>query len=358
MTDLDHTSPSASPSVATDPAPRHTGPSPTTPTTMRAAVHERYGAPEDVVSVRTVPVPDLGRDDVLVRVAAASVNALDWHYVTGLPMFARPTLGLRRPKRQVPGADVAGVVEAVGADVTRFQPGDRVFGEVSGGAFAEYVVAPAEWLVPVPEGVELEQAATIGVAAETALQGLRDWGRLVEGQRVLVNGASGGVGSFAVQLAKALGASHVTAVCSTGNVEAARRAGADRVVDYTREDLRSLGETFDLFFDNAGSLTLRESRRLVSAGGSYVMVTSPKSKWLHPMPRMLSVPVHFALGSRRAPAFKVAARNRADLELLVDLVARGLVTPVMDRRWPLADAPEALRVQGEFHARGKSVVIP
>lgn len=356
MTDLAHpTPPAARPDVTAHPAPRHTG---STPTTMRAAVHERYGRPEEVVTVRTVPVPEVGPDDALVRVGAASVNPLDWHYVTGLPMFARPTLGLRRPKRQVPGADVAGVVAAVGSAVTRFQPGDRVFGEVAGGGFAEFVVAPADWLVPVPDGVETEVAATIGVAAETALQGLRDWGRLQPGQRVLVNGASGGVGSFAVQLARALGASHVTAVCSTGNVEAARRGGADQVVDYTREDVRDLGETFDLFFDNAGSLSLRDSRRLVSPGGSYVMVTSPKSTWVRPLPRMLRLPVYFAFGSQRAPAFKVASRNRADLELLIDLVARGLVTPVMEHRWPLADAPEALRVQGEFHAKGKSVVIP
>jgi NADPH:quinone reductase-like Zn-dependent oxidoreductase len=311
-----------------------------------------------VVSVRTVPVPDLGSDDVLVRVGAASVNALDWHFVTGLPMFARPTLGLRRPKRQVPGADVAGVVEAVGSAVSALAVGDRVFGEVSGGAYAEFVVAPADWLVPIPEGVEIEQAATLGVAAETALQGLRDWGGIQPGQRVLVNGASGGVGSFAVQLAKALGAAHVTAVCSTGNVEAARRSGADRVVDYTREDLRSLGETFDLFFDNAGSLTLRDSRRLLAPGGTYVMVTSPKSTWLHPLPRMLSVPVYFAFGSQKAPAFKVASRSRSDLEFLVGLAASGQLTPVMDRRWALADAAEALRMQGEFHARGKSVIVP
>ena len=328
------------------------------PTTMQAAVHEEYGSPEDVVSVRTVPVPDLGPDDVLVRVGAASVNALDWHFVTGLPMFARPTLGLRRPKRQIPGADVAGVVEAVGSGVSTLAPGDRVFGEVSGGAYAEFVVAPADWLVPIPEGVDIEQAATLGVAAETALQGLRDWGGLQPGQRVLVNGASGGVGSFAVQLAKALGAAHVTAVCSTGNVEAAGRSGADRVVDYTREDVRLLGETFDLFFDNAGSLTLRDSRRLLAPGGTYVMVTSPKSRWLHPLPRMLSVPVYFAFGSQKAPAFKVASRSRSDLEFLAGLAASGQLTPVMDRRWPLAEAAEALRVQGEFHARGKSVIIP
>jgi NADPH:quinone reductase-like Zn-dependent oxidoreductase len=348
MTDLDQSRP---------PAPR-TSPVRGIPTTMRAAVHERYGPPEEVVSVRTVPVPDVGADDVLVRVGAASVNALDWHYVTGLPMFARPTLGLRRPKRQTPGADVAGVVEAVGSTVTRLAIGDRVFGEVSGGGLAEFVVAPADWMVPVPEGVGIEQAATVGVAAETALQGLRDWGGLRPGQRVLVNGASGGVGSFAVQLAKALGASHVTAVCSTDNVEAARRGGADRVIDYTKEDLRSLDDTFDLFFDNAGSLSLRDSRRLLARDGTYVMVTSPKSKWLRPLPRMLSVPFYFAIGSQRAPAFKVASRSRADLELLIDLVADGRLNPVMDRRWALADAAEALRVQGEFHSRGKSVVIP
>jgi NADPH:quinone reductase-like Zn-dependent oxidoreductase len=155
-----------------------------------------------------------------------------------------------------------------------------------------------------------------------------------------------------------LGASHVTAVCSTGNVEAARRAGADRVVDYTREDLRSLGETFDLFFDNAGTLPLRECRRMLSDRGTYVSITAPKSTWLHPLPRMLSVPLVFALGAKTGPAFKVASRNRADLELLVDLVATGRLTPVLDRRWALADAAEALRVQGEFHAKGKSVVIP
>ena len=342
------------------PAPAPSRPAAPAPAgvTMQAAVYERYGRPEDVVTVRTVPVPEPGAGEVRVQVAAASVNALDWHFVTGLPMFARPALGLRRPKRQVPGADIAGVVESVGPGVTRFAPGDRVFGEVSGGGFAQYVVAPADWLVAVPDGVDLERAATIGVAAETALQGLRDWGRLEPGQSVLVNGASGGVGSFAVQVAKALGAGRVTAVCSTGNVEAARRSGADLVVDYTREDVRELGERYDLFFDNAGTLPLRDCRRLLTERGTYVMVTSPKSTWLHPLPRMLSVPVHFALSSRRGPAFKVASRSTADLELLAGMVASGVVDPVMDRRYPLADAAEALRVQGEFHARGKSLVLP
>lgn len=357
MATADRSAPAAHAAPATSTPPLAVPPA-GPPTTMRAAVRERYGSPEDVVSVRTVAVPAVGESDVLVRVGAASVNALDWHYVTGLPMFARPSMGLRRPHRQIPGADVAGTVEAVGSQVSTLSPGDRVFGDVSGGAFAEYVVAPADRLVPIPEGVGIEQAATLGVAAETALQGLRDWGRLQPGQRVLVNGASGGVGSFAVQLAKALGASHVTAVCSTGNLEAARHGGADRVVDYTREDVRLLGDTFDLFFDNAGSLTLRDSRRLVAPGGTYVMITARKSTWVHPLPRMLGMPIVFAAGSKRAPAFKVASRSRPDLELLSGLVASGRLTPVMDRRWSLDEAAEALRVQGEFHARGKSVVVP
>ena len=328
------------------------------PETMRAAVYERYGRPEEVVQVRAVPVPEPGPGEVRVRVAAASVNALDWHFVTGLPMFARPTLGLRRPKRHVPGADVSGVVVALGAGVAGLATGDEVFGEVDGGAFAELVVAPAERLVRVPEGVGLERAATIGVAATTALQALRDWGGLRPGQRVLVIGASGGVGSFAVQVAKALGAAHVTAVCSTRNVGTARRIGADRVLDYTRGDVRELGERFDLVLDNAGTLSLRDCRRLLGEQGAYVMVTSPKSRWVHPLPRMLRLPLYFALVSQRAPAFKVAQRSRSDLELLAGWVSAGVVDPVLDRRYPLADAAEALRVQGEFHARGKSLVIP
>jgi NADPH:quinone reductase-like Zn-dependent oxidoreductase len=325
---------------------------------MRAATQHRYGRPEDVVRVTDVPVPEPGPADVLVRVRAASVNAADWHFTTGLPMFARAALGLRRPRRTLVGTDLAGVVVAVGADVTRFAIGDKVFGEVDGGAFAEYVAAPADWLVATPQGSSFEEAATLGIAAETALQGLRDWGRLQEGQRVLVNGASGGVGSFAVQIAKALGAAHVTAVCSTGNVETAARIGADRVVDYTREDHSRSGEQYDLVFDNAGVWPLRSCGRMLTDDGSYVMVTSPKSRWLHPLPRMIANPLYFSLASGRAPGFKVATRNTADLELLRDLVEQGLVKPVMDRRYPLEDAAEALRVQGEFHARGKSVVLP
>ena len=328
------------------------------PTTMRAATYDHYGAPESVVSVTDVPVPEPGPGDVLVRVRAASVNALDWHFVTGLPMFARPSLGLRRPRRTIPGADVAGTVVAVGADVTRFLVGDDVFGEVDGGGFAEYVATPGDWMVRKPTGASFDEAAATGVAAETALQGLRDWGRLCEGQSVLVNGASGGVGTFAVQIAKALGAAHVTAVCSTHNVETARRIGADDAIDYTREEVPG-DRRFDVVFDNAGVWTLRHCARLLNPGGSYVMVTSPKSRWVHPLPRTISNPLVFAfVRGRRSSGFKVAGRSTADLEQLADLVARGLVRPVMERRFPLDQAPEALRIQGEFHARGKSVVVP
>ena len=328
------------------------------PTTMRAATYDRYGNPEDVLRVSEVAVPEIGRADVLVAVRSASVNALDWHFTTGLPMFARPALGLRRPHRTIPGADVAGVVVALGADVTRHRVGDEVFGEVSGGGFAEYVAAPADWMVAKPANLSFEEASTIGVAAETALQGLRDWGRLEEGQRVLVNGASGGVGTYAVQLAKALGAAHVTAVCSTPNVETAARIGADRVVDYTREDATATSERYDLIFDNAGVWPLRTCGRMLADGGSYVMVSSPKSRWLHPLPRMIANPLYFMLASGHGPGFKVAARNTADLELLADLATRGLLKPVMDRRFTLDEAPEAVSLQGEFHARGKSVVVP
>jgi NADPH:quinone reductase-like Zn-dependent oxidoreductase len=331
---------------------------PVVPVTMRAATSHRYGRPEDVIAVADIPTPEIGPADVLVQVRAASVNAADWHFTTGLPMFARAALGLRRPRRTVVGTDMAGVVVASGAEVTRFRVGDQVFGEVDGGAFAEYVAAPVDWLVAKPQGSAFEEAATLGIAAETALQGLRDWGRLHEGQRVLVNGASGGVGTFAVQIAKALGAAHVTAVCSTGNLETAARIGADHVVDYTKEDHGRSGERYDLIFDNAGVWPLRTCSRMLTDGGSYVMVTSPKTRWLHPLPRMIANPLYFAIAPGRAPGFKVAARNTADLEKLRDLVEQGLVKPVMERRFTLDEAAEAVRVQGEFHARGKSVVIP
>lgn len=339
--------------------PRRTATPPAVlPRTMRAAVQDRYGPPERVVEVREVPVPTVGAGEVLVRVGAASVNALDWHLTTGLPMFARLALGLRRPKRTRPGVDVAGTVVAVGPGANRWQVGDEVFGGVDGGAFAELVATDAERLVERPAALGVEEAATLGIAAETALQALRDWGGLRPGHRVLVNGASGGVGTFAVQLAKALGAGHVTAVCSTANVETARALGADVVVDYTLEDHSATSERYDLLLDNAGTWGLGRCRRVLVPGGTYVMVTAPKSRWLNPLPRMLATPVRFARSGRSAVAGRTARHSTDDLELLRDLVVAGEVRPVMDRRFRLDEVAEALRRQGEFHARGKSVVLP
>ena len=331
---------------------------PVVPHTMRAAVQDRYGSPETVLEIQEVPVPVLGTGEVLVKVAAASVNALDWHFTTGLPMFARASLGLRRPRRTTPGVDVAGTVVAVAPDVSRWRPGDQVLGQVRGGGFAEFVAAPADSLVHRPDEVDVHDAATLGVAAQTALQGLRDWGQLQPGQRVLINGGSGGVGTVAVQLAKILVAGHVTAVCSTANVETARRLGADTVVDYLVEDHSATSERYDLFFDNAGTWSLGRCRRVLRPGGTYVMVTAPKSPWLHPLPRLLAAPAAFLFSGRRAVAGRTAQHLPADVELLRDLVSSGALRPVMDRQYRLDDVGEALEQQGRFHARGKSLILP
>jgi len=328
------------------------------PQTMQAIVQDEYGAPELVLREATVSVPAPGLHDVLVKVRASAVNALDWHFTAGEPMFARLTLGLRHPKRRTPGNDLSGTVVAVGAAVTEWQPGDQVFGAVDGGCFAEYVVAPAAALVPRPERLSLEDSAAVGVAALTALQGLRDWAGLQPGWSVLVNGASGGVGTFAIQIAKALGASHVTAVCSTPNVEQARALGADEVVDYRSSDVTQLSRRFDLIFDNAGSTTIRQAKRLLTDAGTYVMVTAPKSKWLKPLPRMLATPLFYVGGQRRAVVGKVARNDTGDLLTLRAWVGEGLVRPVIEARFPLADGPEVIRKQGEFHARGKTLVVP
>jgi NADPH:quinone reductase-like Zn-dependent oxidoreductase len=328
------------------------------PTTMQAIVQSRYGRPAQVLAAAVVPVPTPVPGEVLVRVAASAVNALDWHYTAGEPMFARLALGLRRPKRQVPGADVSGTIVSVGDSVTRWRAGDEVFGVVDDGGFAEFVARPEDHFVARPESLPLVDAAALGVAALTALQGLRDWGHLQPGQSVLINGASGGVGTFAVQIAKALGAGHVTAVCSTRNVEQARSLGADEVLDYTRESVSDLGRSFDLFFDNAGSTTIREARRLVAKGGRYVVVTAPKSRWLKPLPRMLATPLVFLGSGRTAVVGKVSERSTTDLQLLHDWVESGALRPVIEATYPLADGPEVIQRQGEFHATGKTLVVP
>jgi NADPH:quinone reductase-like Zn-dependent oxidoreductase len=323
--------------------------------TMRAAVYERYGRPEEVLGVRQVPRPLPDADEVLVRVAAASVQALDWHLLTGTPYAFRPTFGFPHPTRRIPGADMSGTVEAVGADVTLFAPGDEVFAEIPGGGLAEYVVVPERHLVTKPTNIELEDAAAIGVAGLTALQGLRDWGGMKPGDRVLINGASGGVGTFAIQIAKALGGV-VTAVCSTGNVEVARSLGADTVIDYKKDDFVTAAGRYDVFFDGVGNRSLGECIEVLNPDGIYVAVSGPKPPWFGPVPRLLAAMVRFRFVSQRLSAFKVAEQSTEDLNSIKDLVEAGKVRPVIDRRFTLAEAPAAFAYFGEGHAKGKVIV--
>jgi NADPH:quinone reductase-like Zn-dependent oxidoreductase len=320
--------------------------------TMKAVVRDRYGSP-DVLGLGEVEKPELADDGVLVRVRAASLNRSDWYELTGL-YLGRPQNGMRRPRSRLVGTDFAGTVEAVGADVADLQPGDEVFGGRSG-ALAEYVCARARSVVLKPARLTFEEAAAVPVAGLTALQGLRDKGRTEAGQNVLINGASGGVGTFAVQIAKALGG-EVTAVCSPGNVDLARSLGADHVVDYTREDFTRSDERYDLMFDNAGSRSWSDCKRVLDAHATVVLVGGQMgNRLLGPLGHVLRLRVAASLGSRKA-AFFVAKFNKADLEALRDLLEAGKVTPAIDRQYALSEAADAFRYLGEGHARGKVVV--
>lgn len=321
---------------------------------MKAVVRDRYGSP-DVVAMVEIDRPEPDDDQLLVRVRAASVNRADWYSMTGLPLVSRPTQGLRKPKERRLGTDYAGVVEAVGKNVTGFRPGDEVFGGRSG-ALAEYVCARYDRAVVLkPATVSFEQAAAVPVAAITALQGLRDKGRLQTGQQVLINGASGGVGTFAVQIAKALGA-QVTAVCGPRGVEVARAIGADHVVDYTREDFTRLDRRFDLMLDIAGTRPWRRMRRMLAPRATVVVIGGPKAnRWLGPIGHVIGVRLGGLVG-RRTTKFFIASLNRSDMETLGDLLAAGRIVPVIDRRFPLADAAEAFRYAGDGHPQGKIVI--
>jgi NADPH:quinone reductase-like Zn-dependent oxidoreductase len=318
-------------------------------------VHERYGPPEAVVELRDLEKPTPADDEVLVRVRATSVNIAEWYAVTGRPWLARATTGLRRPKDVRLGVDYAGTVEAVGKDVTQFNPGDDVFGGRSG-AYAEHVVAKEDRaIVRKPENVTFEQAAATGTAAITALQGLRDQGGLVPGQKVLIHGASGGVGTFAVQIAKALGAT-VTAVCSTPNVEIARSLGADRVVDYTQEDVTRNGERYDLALDIAGTRPFSQLRRVLEPEATVVVIGGPRAN------RLLG-PLGHVVGSRLAAlrasqkvAFFIAKFGKEDMETLRSFLEEGLMTSVVDSVYPLEEIADALQHMGGGHPRGKIVV--
>jgi NADPH:quinone reductase-like Zn-dependent oxidoreductase len=323
---------------------------------MKAIVQRAYGPPLEVLRLEELDDPTPGDGEVLVRVRAAGVNALDWHLVTGEPTILRLVgMGLRRPKRSGVGRDVAGVVEAVGPGVTRLQAGEEVFGWCAG-AFAELVVTREDSLVPKPAAVTFEQAAAVPVAAITALQGLRDKGEVRPGQQVLITGASGGVGTFAVQLARHLGA-EVTAVCSTRNLDLVRSIGADHVVDYTREDFTERGERYDVILDIAGRPSLLGCRRSLQPGGRLVLAGGEGGRWLGPLPRMVRALLLGLLGSRKVRAFE-AKENREDTLVLADLLAAGNLSPVLDRTYDLAGAPEAVRYLEEGHTQGKVVVTP
>jgi NADPH:quinone reductase-like Zn-dependent oxidoreductase len=290
-----------------------------------------------------------------VRVRVASVNRLDWYSLVGRPYVARPSQGLRKPKEQLLGVDFAGTVEAVGKDVTQFRPGDAVFGGRNG-AFADYVcVREGRAVVPKPANVTFEQAAAVPVAALTALQGLRDKGRLQPGQKVLINGASGGVGTFAVLIAKALGA-EVTAVCSTGNVDTARSIGADYVIDYTKEDFTRTDRRYDLLLDVAGGRSWSECKRVLDEQATLVIAGAQTgNRLLGPLSHTLKLRAASVRSSQNV-VFFISSFNKADLVTLQELLAARTLTPVIDRSYDLSEIADALRYMGEGHAIGKIVI--
>ena len=322
---------------------------------MKAIVQERFGPP-DVLRLVDTDLPELGADDVLVRVHAAALNPYDWHILRGDPLVARltGTMGLRRPKARVAGVDAAGRVAAVGANVRGLRPGDEVLGFCRG-ALAEYARAEADRVVPKPARLTFEQAAAVPMAAVTALQAIRDVGRVRAGHRLLINGAAGGVGTYAVQIAAALGA-EVTGVCSTGNVELVRSIGAAHVVDYTRADFTDERAHYDVILDNVGNRPLRRLRRALTPTGTLVLNGggSPGGV-VRPLGGIVRAVVVNGVVRQRLRPF-VAKQKREDLLALTGLVEDGKLTPVLDRTYPLAETTEGLRRVEQGHARGKVVI--
>lgn len=315
---------------------------------MKAIVQTAYGS-SDVLVLREVDKPKVDDGDVLVRVRAAGLHAGDCFMMRGAPYLTRFFAGWPKPKDYVPGFDVAGTVEAVGKDVTRFKPGDEVFGECGKGGCAEWACAAEGRFVAKPAGLTFEQAAAIPVSALAALQGLRDAGRLQPGQRVLINGASGGVGTYAVQIAKALGA-EVTGVCSTSNLDLVRSIGADHVVDYTRDDFTRSGQSYDLILDNVGSRSFSDCRRALAPEGTLLPNTGNAG-----IGYVIMAFVRSAFVRQQGRPF-VSRPTSEDLAVLKELVETGKMTPVIDRTYPLSETPEALEYVGKGHARGKVVI--
>jgi NADPH:quinone reductase-like Zn-dependent oxidoreductase len=332
---------------------------------MRAVVYGRYGSP-DVLAFTEIDRPAVGEDEVLVRVRAASLNPGDWHFVRGEPLLVRLITGLRKPATPaVLASDLAGQVEAAGAAVRRFGPGDEVFGRtrtghrperpapVSTGGCAEYACLPEDLLVPKPANLSFEEAAAVPLSALTALQALRDAGRIQPGQKVLINGASGGVGTFAVQLATYFGA-QVTGVCSTRNVELVRAIGAGHVIDYTQEDFTKSGRRYDLIVD-AAARSLASLRRALTPRGILVLVGGSPGRWVDGMARVYQARLLSPLVSQKLPSF-LTRWSSQDLTLIRDLIEAGKITPVIDSTYPLSEAGAAMRHLEQGHARGKIVI--
>jgi NADPH:quinone reductase-like Zn-dependent oxidoreductase len=321
---------------------------------MKAIVNTEYGSP-DVLQLKEVDKPVPKEDQVLVKVHAASVNALDWHFLRADPFVMRFFSGFLKPKNNILGADVGGRVEAVGSKVQRLKPGDEVFGDLfpSGlGGFAEYACGGEETLVLKPANLSFEEAAAVPVAGLTALQALRDHGQLQAGQKVLINGASGGVGSFAVQIAKALGA-EVTAVCSTGNLDMARSIGADHVIDYTKEDFTKNGQSYDLILAANGYHSIWDYQRALSPKGTYVFSGGSGGQMFQ---GMFLGPWLTMTGTRNMGKQWMARSNQKDLLFLKELLEAGKIKPVIHRRYPLSEVAQAIRYLEEGHARGKVVI--
>ena len=319
---------------------------------MKAAVHDGYGAPE-LLTIEDVQKPEAGEDSVLVRVRAASLNRLDWYGLKGPLMVRVAGGGLRKPKDGGIGVDFAGTVEAVGAGVTHLKPGDEVFGQRAGSC-AEYV-SVKNVVALKPANMSFEEAAALPAAALTALQGIRDKGEIQPGQRVLVHGASGGVGTFAVQIAKALGAGSVTAVCGPRGVEVARSIGADRVVDYTLHDFTRDDERYDLFVDVAGTRPWRACRRVLAPDATVVLVGGPYQPLVGPLGHTAAMSLGAKLARHRA-VFFIAKPNAPDLDVLRELVESGKLRSVIDRRYDLNEIADAIRYLGQGHPQGKVVI--
>jgi NADPH:quinone reductase-like Zn-dependent oxidoreductase len=321
---------------------------------MRAIVRDTYGSPE-VLELRDIDKPEIADDEVLVHVHAAGVGRDVWHVMTGLPYPIRLAgYGLRAPKNPVIGSDVAGVVEAVGKNVTRFQPGDEVFG-IGKGSYAEYVCAREDKLAPKPANLTFEQAAVVAISGLTALQGLRDHGKVRSGQKVLVIGASGGVGTFAVQIAKAFGA-HVTGVCSTTKVEMVRSIGADHVIDYTRDDFAEGEQRYELIMDIGGNSSLSRLRRALTPWGTLIITGGEGGgRWLGGTDRQIRALILSRFVGQKLGTF-ISKEIHEDMIVLKDLIESGKVTPVIDRTYSLSETPEAIRYLENGHARGKIVI--